>query len=85
LTQQLSLGKTTVYRNEQAAGQAAWRLRRAWFQQEQKIRVPGADLTRVHCQGESLVVGVIVDDITLIELSVDLLDDESAGTQVGWL
>jgi hypothetical protein len=85
LTQALSLGKTTVYRNVQAAGQAARRLRRAWLQQGRKIRVLGADLTRVQCQGESLVVGVVVDDVTGIELSVDILDDESADTQVAWL
>lgn len=85
LTQALSLGKPTVYRNVQAAGQAARRLRRAWLQQGRKIRVLGADLTRVHCQGESLVVGVVVDDVTGIELSVEILDDESAQTQVAWL
>ena len=85
LTQALSLGKTTVYRNVQAAGRAARRLRRAWLQQGRKIRVLGADLTRVRCQGESLVVGVVVDDVTGIELSVDILDDESADTQVAWL
>lgn len=85
LTQALSLGKTTVYRNVQAAGQAARRLRRAWLQQGRKIRVLGADLTRVQCQGESLVLGVVVDDVTGIELSVDILDDESADTQVAWL
>jgi hypothetical protein len=85
LTQPLSLGKTTVYRNVQAAGQAARRLRRAWLQQGRKIRVLGAGLTRVQCQGESLAVGVIVDDVTGIELSVDILDDESADTQAAWL
>jgi len=85
LGQALYLGKTTVYRNVQAAGQAARHLRRAWLQQGRKIRVLGADLTRVRCQGESLVVGVVVDDVTGIELSVDILDDESADTQVAWL
>jgi hypothetical protein len=85
LAQPLSLGKTTVYRNVQAAGQAARRLRRAWLQQGRKIRVLGADLTRVQCKGESLVVGVVVDDVTGIELSVDILDDERAETQVAWL
>jgi len=85
LAQALYLGKTTVYRNVQAAGRAARRLRRAWLQQGRKIRVLGADLTRVRCQGESLVVGIVVDDVTGIELSVDILDDESADTQVAWL
>jgi hypothetical protein len=81
----LFLSKSTVYRNVQAAGQAAQRLRRAWLRQGRKIRVIGADLTRVQCQGESLVIGVVVDDVTGIELSVDILDDESADSQVAWL
>jgi transposase-like protein len=81
----LFLSKTTVYRNVQASGQETRRLRRAWLQQGQRIRVIGADLTRVQCQGKSLVIGVIVDDLEGIELSVDILDDETAETQVAWL
>lgn len=79
------LSKSTVYRNVQSAGQSARRMHRTWLGQGRKIRVIGADLTRVRCQGESLVVGVVVDDVTGIELSVDILDDESAETQVAWL
>jgi hypothetical protein len=81
----LFLSKTTVYRNVQASGQETRRLRRAWLQQGRRIRVIGADLTRVQCQGESLVVGVVVDDLQGIELSVDILDDETAETQLAWL
>lgn len=81
----LFLGKTTVYRNVQASGQESRHLRRAWLQQGRRIRVIGADLTRVQCQGESLVIGVVVDDLEGIELSVDILDDETAETQVAWL
>jgi len=81
----LFLSKTTVYRNVQASGQKTRHLRRAWLQQGRRIRVIGADLTRVQCQGESLVIGVIVDDLKNIELSVDILDDETAETQVAWL
>lgn len=81
----LFLSKTTVYRNVQASGQETRRLRRAWLQQGRRIRVIGADLTRVQCQGESLVVGVVVDDLEGIELSVEILDDETAETQVAWL
>ena len=81
----LFLSKTTVYRNVQASGQKTRRLRQAWLQQGRRIRVIGADLTRVQCQGESLVIGVVVDDLEGIELSVDILDDETAETQVAWL
>jgi hypothetical protein len=68
-----------------ASGQESRHLRRAWLQQGRRIRVIGADLTRVQCQGESLVIGVVVDDLEGIELSVDILDDETAETQVAWL
>jgi len=81
----LFLSKTTVYRNVQASGQETRHLRWAWLQQGRRIRVIGADLTRVQCQGESLVIGVVVDDLKGIELSVDILDDETAETQVAWL
>jgi len=81
----LFLSETTVYRNVQASGQETRRLRRAWLQQGRRIRVIGADLTRVQCQGESLVIGVVVDDLEGIELSLDVLDDETAETQLAWL
>jgi transposase-like protein len=85
LDKALFLSKTTVYRNVQACGQETRHLRRAWLQQGRRIRVIGADLTRVQCQGESLVIGVVVDDLEGIELSVDILDDETAETQLAWL
>jgi transposase-like protein len=81
----LFLSKTTVYRNVQASGQKTRHLRRAWLQPGRRIQVIGADLTRLQCQGESLVIGVVVDDLQGIELSVDILDDETAQTQVAWL
>ena len=59
----LFLSKTTVYRNVQASGQETRHLRRTRLQQGRRIGVIGADLTRVQCQGESLVVGVVVDDL----------------------
>jgi transposase-like protein len=81
----LFLSKTTVYRNVQASGQKTRHLRWACLQQGRRIQVIGADLTRLQCQGESLVIGVVVDDLQGIELSVDILDDETAQTQVAWL
>jgi transposase-like protein len=79
------LGKSTVYRDVQAAGDKAQQLRQAWLQQGPKMHVIGADLTRVQCKGQNLVVGVVVDDLSGIELAVDILDDESAETILAWL
>lgn len=85
LDKPLFLGKTTVYRNVQASGQKTRHWRRTWLQQGRQIRVIGADLTRVQCKGESLILGVVVDDLKGIELSIDILDDETAETLVAWL
>jgi hypothetical protein len=85
LSKPLYLGKTTVYRNVQASGQKARGLRRAWLQKGHRIRVIGADVTRVQCQGQSLLVGVVVDGLSGIELTIDILEDETAETQLAWL
>lgn len=85
LSKPLSLGKSTVYRNVQASGQKARRLRQAWLQRGQRIRVIGADVTKVKCKGEELAVGVVVNDLTGIELTVDLLEDETVESQLAWL
>ena len=90
LSKPLSLGKSTVYRNLQASGQKARGLRQAWLQKGlrprrgQRIRVIGADVTRLQCQGQSIPVGVVVDDLTGIELTVDLLEDETAESQLAY-
>jgi len=85
LNKPLSLGKSTVYRNVQALGQRVRRLRHTWLRKGQRIRVIGADVTRLQCQGQSIPVGVVVDDLTGIELTVDLLEDETAESQLAWL
>ena len=85
LAKPLYLGKTTVYRNVQEAGHTARRLRRAWLQQGKSIKVMGADITQVKCNGNTLLIGVVVDDLTGIELSIDILEDETTETQLAWL
>ena len=85
LSKPLYLGKTTVFRNVQRAGHKARSLRRAWLEKGKRIRVVGADVTKVKRGGESLLVGVVVDDLTGIELSIDILEDETAETQLAWL
>ncbi len=80
------LGKTRVYYNVQAAGERAIELRKAWLKaQRGPIRVIAADLTRVQCKGEQLVVGVAVDDESGVELTVEVLDGEDAPRIEKWL
>jgi len=64
------LGKTTVYRNVQGTGQKARRLRHAWPREGHPIRFIGADVTRLQCRGRSLPVGVVVDSLSGIELTL---------------
>lgn len=85
LSRPLRLSKTTVYRNVQAVGQKVRRLRQSWLRKGQRVRVVGTDTTRVKCQGRELVVGVAVDDQTGMVLTIDLLDDETAHSQLSWL
>jgi len=85
LSKPLYLGKTTIYRNVQGVGQKIRRLRQAWLREGQRVRVIGADTTRVNCKGESIPVGVVVDDLTGIELTIDIPEGETAETQLACL
>lgn len=80
------LGKTTVWRNVQAAGEKVRELRQAWLQgQAGKVRVVGGDPTHVRCGGEDVVVGVAVDDERGITLDIVLLENERTETLKTWL
>jgi len=53
------LGKTTVYRDVQAAGERARRLRTAWLhQQGGAVRFVGADPTQVRRAGEDVILAL---------------------------
>jgi len=80
------LGKTTVYRDVQAAGEQAQQLRREWLRQYGgQIRVMGSDLTQVRCKGKDVVVGVAVDAERGLVLDITLLEDEQTETLQRWL
>jgi len=85
LSKPLYLGKTTVYRNVQRVGQKVRRLRQAWLRKGHQVKVMGADVTKVKCEGKELTVGVVVDDLTGIELTIDILRDETTETLLAWL
>jgi hypothetical protein len=79
------LGRTTVWRNVQAAGKKVRGLREAWLQRVGKVRVVGGDLTRVRCGGKEVVVGVTVGDEQGITLDIVWLENEQTETLKGWL
>jgi transposase-like protein len=80
------LGKTTIYRDVQAAGEGARQLRRRWLSRGGgRIRVLGGDTTHVRCGGRDVVVGVMVDDERGITLDITLLENEKTETWQAWL
>jgi len=78
------LGKTAVYEAVQAAGERVPGLRRQAVGVEQVLAL-GADLTSVKCQGKWLTVGVSVDAIEGMALTVDILENGEAETLKRWV
>ncbi len=82
------LSKTAVYYAVQAAGERVPGLRR------DGVRAPvgqvfvaalGADLTSVKCAGQWLTVGVAVDAVHGLALTVDVLENGEAATLTAWI
>ena len=80
------LSKSVVYRNVQAAGEQAQKLRRSWLQQHRGgVQVIGSDVTQVKCAGTSVAVGISVSGKDGFALDIRVLDDETAETLTSWL
>ena len=75
------LSKVAVYNAVQAAGAAVAGLRReALARGGGCVRALGVDLTSVRCRGQWLTVGVSVDAVSGLVLTVDLLPNAEAAT-----
>lgn len=80
------LGKTTVYRNVQAAGRHAIHLRQQWVaQQAGQVPVLGIDCTHVKCAGQDRIVAVATAVLTGMPLTFDVLDGEGAVRLEQWV
>lgn len=79
------LSHPTVWRNVQAAGENARRLRQAWLAQGGEVRVVGADLTYVRCKGQETVIGLATDAQQGITLDIRVLDNQETDTLKAWL
>ena len=79
------LGKTSVYRAVQASGEAVPGMKRTEIFSGYQTRAIGADLTGVKCKGKWLPIGVIVDPINGMVLSIDHLSGEDAQTLQEWI
>jgi len=81
----LWIGKTTVYLAVQAVAECVPGMKQANLLQDYRTSALGADLTSVKCKGKWLPLGVTVDAITGMTLSIDLLSGEDAQTLKEWL
>ena len=81
----LWIGKTTVYEAVQAVAERVPGMKQANIFQDYRTPALGADLTSVKCKGKWLPLGVTVDAITGLTLSIDKLSGEDAQTLKEWL
>jgi transposase-like protein len=79
------LGKTSVYRSVQTTAERVPGLKRTEVLCGYRTRAIGADLTSVKCKGKWLPVGVVVDPINGLVLSIDHLSGEDAQTLQEWV
>lgn len=82
------LSKSAVYYAVQAAGERVPGLRRSAVQipvGQALVAALGADLTSVKCRGQWLTVGVGVDAVHGLALTVDVLDNGEAATLAAWI
>lgn len=81
----LWMGKTTVYEAVQAMGERVPGMRQTNLLEGYRTPALGADLTSVKCKGKWLPLGVTVDPLTGLTLSIDQLSGEDAQTLKAWL
>lgn len=81
----LWIGKTTVYEAVQAVAERVPGMKQTELLEEYRTPALGADLTSVKCNGKWLPLGVTVDALTGLTLSIDRLSGEDAQTLKAWL
>jgi len=79
------LSKSSIYRSVQAAAAAVPGMKRSELVQGYRTRALGADLTSVKCNGNWLPIGVVVDPLNGLVLSIDHLEGEDAQTLKAWI
>jgi hypothetical protein len=81
----MGIGKTSVFRAVQAVSQQVPGLRREKLLSGYQTKAVGADVTSVRCNGEWVTVGIVVDAVNGLVLSIDELPGEDAEQLQAWL
>jgi len=81
----MGIGKTSVYRAVQAVTKQVPGVKREKLLEGYKTKAVGADVSSVRCNGKWVTVGIAVDAINGIVLSIDELAGEDATQLQAWL
>ena len=81
----MGIGKTSVYRAVQAVARQVPGMKREKLLGGYKTKAVGADVTSVRCNGKWVTVGIAVDAINGMVLSIDELPGEDAEQLKTWL
>jgi transposase-like protein len=79
------MSKATVYRSVQATAERVPGMKRQQFLEDYRTQALGADVTSVKCKGNWLPIGITVDAISGMVLTIDQLSGEDAQTLQAWL
>lgn len=81
----IGIGKTSVYRAVQAVAQKVPGMQRERLLEGYRTGALGADITSVRCNGKWLPLGISVDAVKGLTLSIDALPGEEAEEIKAWL
>ena len=81
----VSIGKTSVYRAVQSASEKVSGMKQQKLLTDYKTKAVGADATSILCNGKWLPIGISVDAVNGMVLSIDELPGEDAEQLKAWL
>jgi len=81
----IGIGKTSVYRAVQAAAKKVPGMKQEKLLDGYRTGAVGADVTSVRCKGKWLPLGISVDAVSGLTLSIDVLPGEEAEELKAWL
>jgi transposase-like protein len=81
----VSIGKTSVYRAVQSASEKVPGMKQEKLLTDYKTKAVGADVTSIRCNGKWVQIGISVDAVNGMVLSIDKLPGEDAEQLKAWL